>query len=218
MVKDANAYIRPSASGETFGGVARKTGETITLCEAKGLDTIIIKTVGLGQSKNAVHSRFDFFLLLKISGARDELQGIKRGIIEMADAIVINNIDGNNIKKAKLAKMEFNLDLHLFPAKKSGWTPIMATYSAITGDGIAEVWNTVLQFLERTKSNGSFYEKRKEQNQFWMMQTIEAQWKSSFYSHAEIDKLLEQKKTVAQDEISPFATAQILLNRYFKNS
>jgi LAO/AO transport system kinase len=219
LVKDPNAYIRPSASGETLGGVARKTRETITLCEAAGFDVIIIETVGVGQSETAVHSMVDFFLLLKISGAGDELQGIKRGIMEMADAIVINKADGDNIKKANLAKTEFNRALHLFPSKKSGWTPTTATCSAITGDGIPEVWNTVLQFLERTQSNGYFDEKRKEQNQFWMMETIEAQLKSRFYSHAEITKLLEQnKKAVAQDEISPFAAAQILLNRYFKNS
>ena len=219
LVKDPNAYIRPSASGETLGGVARKTRETITLCEAAGFDVIIIETVGVGQSETAVHSMVDFFLLLKISGAGDELQGIKRGIMEMADAIVINKADGDNIKKANLAKTEFNRALHLFPAKKSGWIPTTATCSAITGDGIPEVWNTVLQFLERTQSNGYFNEKRKEQNQFWMMETIEAQLKSNFYSHSEIAKLLEQnKKAVAQDEISPFAAAQILLNRYFKNS
>ena len=119
LVKDKNAFIRPSASGETLGGVARKTRETITLCEAAGFDTIIIETVGVGQSETAVHSMVDFFLLLKISGAGDELQGIKRGIMEMADAIVINKADGDNIKRANLAKLEFNRALHLFPAKKS---------------------------------------------------------------------------------------------------
>jgi putative protein kinase ArgK-like GTPase of G3E family len=121
LVKDENAYIRPSASGDTLGGVARKTRETIILCEACGFDTIIIETVGVGQSETAVHSMVDFFLLLKISGAGDELQGIKRGIMEMADTIVINKADGDNVAKAKLAKTEFNRALHLFPAKSSGW-------------------------------------------------------------------------------------------------
>lgn len=217
LVKDANAYIRPSASGETLGGVARKTRETITLCEAAGFDTILIETVGVGQSETAVHSMVDFFLLLKISGAGDELQGIKRGIMEMADAIVINKADGDNIKKANLAKVEFNRALHLFPAKKSGWTPTTSTCSAITHDGIPEVWNTILKFLELTKGNNYFFEKRKEQNQYWMLETINEQLKTNFFNHPEIVKLLEDnKKAVQNDEISPFAAAQILLEKYFK--
>jgi len=217
LVKDVNAYIRPSASGETLGGVARKTRETITLCEAAGFDTILIETVGVGQSETAVHSMVDFFLLLKISGAGDELQGIKRGIMEMADAIVINKADGDNIKKANLAKVEFNRALHLFPAKKSGWTPTTATCSAITHDGIPEVWKTIESFLELTKGNNYFFEKRKEQNQYWMLETINDQLKTNFYNHPEIQKLLDSiKKAVQNDEISPFAAAQMLLEKYFK--
>ena len=217
LVKDENAYIRPSASGETLGGVARKTRETITLCEAAGFDSIIIETVGVGQSETAVHSMVDFFLLLKISGAGDELQGIKRGIMEMADAIVINKADGDNIRKANLAKTEFNRALHLFPAKKSGWTPTTSTCSAITHDGIPEVWKTICDFMELTKSNNYFFEKRKEQNQYWMLETINEQLKTNFFNHPEIYKLLEDnKKAVANDEISPFAAAQILLGKYFK--
>ena len=217
LVKDKNAYIRPSASGETLGGVARKTRETITLCEACGFDTIIIETVGVGQSETAVHSMVDFFLLLKISGAGDELQGIKRGIMEMADAIVINKADGDNIKKAQFAKMEFNRALHLFPAKKSGWTPVTSTCSAITHEGIPEVWETIMQFLELTKVNNYFFEKRKEQNQYWMLETINEQLKLSFYTHPEIQKLLDStKKAVQNDEISPFAAASLLLQTYFE--
>jgi len=217
LVKDANAYIRPSASGETLGGVARKTRETITLCEAAGFDTILIETVGVGQSEIAVHSMVDFFLLLKISGAGDELQGIKRGIMEMTDAIVINKADGDNIKKANLAKVEFNRALHLFPAKKSGWTPITSTCSAITHEGITEVWEIILRFIELTKGNNYFFEKRKEQNQYWMLETINEQLKTNFYNHPKIQKLLEStKKAVQNDEISPFAAAQLLLKKYFK--
>jgi len=217
LVKDPNAYIRPSASGETLGGVARKTRETITLCEAAGFDTILIETVGVGQSETAVHSMVDFFLLLKISGAGDELQGIKRGIMEMADAIVINKADGDNIKKANLAKVEFNRALHLFPAKKSGWTPTTSTCSAITHDGISEVWETIEKFLDLTKGNNYFFEKRKEQNQYWMLETINEQLKTNFYNHTEIQKLLDStKKAVQNDEISPFAAAQLLLEKYFK--
>ena len=217
LVKDPNAYIRPSASGETLGGVARKTRETITLCEAAGFDTILIETVGVGQSETAVHSMVDFFLLLKISGAGDELQGIKRGIMEMADAIVINKADGDNIRKANLAKTEFNRALHLFPAKKSGWTPTTATCSSITHQGIPEVWDTILKFMELTKGNNYFFEKRKEQNQYWMLETINEQLKTNFYNHPKIVKLLEgNKKAVQNDEISPFAAAQILLEKYLK--
>ena len=217
LVKDKNAYIRPSASGETLGGVTRKTREAIILCEAAGFDTIIIETVGVGQSETAVHSMVDFFLLLKISGAGDELQGIKRGIMEMADAIVINKADGDNINKANLAKTEFNRALHMFPAKKSGWTPTVATCSAITKDGIADVWKTISNYLDLVKTNHYFEEKRKEQNQYWMMETINEQLKNNFYNHPEIAALLEKnKKAVANDEISPFAAALVLLEKYFK--
>ena len=217
LVKDKNAYIRPSASGETLGGVARKTRETIILCEAAGFDTIIIETVGVGQSETAVHSMVDFFLLLKISGAGDELQGIKRGIMEMADAIVINKADGDNIKKAKLAKTEFNRALHLFPAKKSGWIPTVSTCSSYTKEGIDEVWKTISNYLELTQSNAYFQEKRKEQNQYWMMETINEQLKNHFYNHPEIIDLLEKKKKAVQNnEISPFAAAMELLSTYFK--
>ncbi len=217
LVKDTNAYIRPSASGETLGGVARKTRETITLCEAAGFDTILIETVGVGQSETAVHSMVDFFLLLKISGAGDELQGIKRGIMEMADAIIINKADGDNIKKANLAKAEFNRALHLFPAKKSGWTPITSTCSSITRDGIPEIWDTIEQFIALTKRNNNFFEKRKEQNQYWMLETINEQLKTNFYSHPEIQKLLSStKKAVQNGEFSPFAAAQLLLEQYLK--
>lgn len=217
LVKDKNAFIRPSASGETLGGVARKTRETITLCEAAGFDTIIIETVGVGQSETAVHSMVDFFLLLKISGAGDELQGIKRGIMEMADAIVINKADGDNIKRAHLAKLEFNRALHLFPAKKSGWISTTATCSAITNEGISDIWETIQKFMKLIKSNNYFFEKRKEQNQYWMLETINEQLKTNFYNNQEIQKLLDAtKKAVQNDEISPFAAAVSLLEKYFK--
>lgn len=217
LVKDKNAYIRPSASGETLGGVARKTRETITLCEACGFDTIIIETVGVGQSETAVHSMVDFFLLLKIAGAGDELQGIKRGIMEMADAIVINKSDGDNIKKSNLAKVEFGRALHLFPTKKSGWIPTTSTCSSITREGIPEVWETINKYVSQTQTNNFFFDKRKDQNQYWMLETINEQLKTNFYHHPDIEKLLDvNKKAVQNDEISPFAAAQLLLKKYFK--
>ena len=216
LVKDANAYIRPSASGDTLGGVARKTREAIILCEACGFDTIIIETVGVGQSETAVHSMVDFFLLLKISGAGDELQGIKRGIMEMADLIVINKADGDNIKRAKLAKTEFNRALHLFPPKPSGWQPKVTTCSSITHEGIAETWQTISDYFALAKSNDFFGFRRSEQNSYWLTETINEQLKANFYSREDIAALLEQnKKAVQNNEVSPFAAASILLEKYF---
>ncbi|MGO4770076.1 methylmalonyl Co-A mutase-associated GTPase MeaB [Flavobacterium sp. W22_SRS_FK3] len=217
LVKDENAFIRPSASGDSLGGVARKTRESIILCEATGFDTIIIETVGVGQSETAVHSMVDFFLLLQISGAGDELQGIKRGIMEMADAIVVNKADGDNIKKSNLVKMEFNRALHLFPSKKSTWQPKVTTCSAITKEGISEIWNTISEYFQLTNDTGYFEKKRKEQNQFWIMETINEQLKLNFYNNPEIiSQLEESKKAVQNNEISPFAAAQLLLEKYFK--
>lgn len=217
LVKDENAYIRPSASGDTLGGVARKTREAIILCEACGFDTIVIETVGVGQSETAVHSMVDFFLLLKISGAGDELQGIKRGIMEMADLIVINKADGDNIRRANLTKTEFNRALHLFPPKSSGWQPKVTTCSAVTHDGIADVWQIINEYFDLTKENGFFGIRRSEQNSYWLTETINEQLKSNFYSREDIAALLEHnKKAVQNNEISPFAAASILLEKYFK--
>ena len=217
LVKDEDAFIRPSASGESLGGVARKTREAIILCEACGFDTIIIETVGVGQSETAVHSMVDFFLLLKISGAGDELQGIKRGIMEMADAIVINKADGDNIQKAKMAQIEFNRALHLFPMKDSGWQPKVTTCSSITSDGISEVYAIILAYISQTSASGYFNSNREAQNQYWMMETINEQLKNSFYQHPEIIKQLESvKKQVLQHEISPFIGAKYLLELFKK--
>jgi LAO/AO transport system kinase len=217
LVKDPNAFIRPSASGETLGGVARKTRETITLCEAFGFNTIIIETVGVGQSETAVHSMVDFFLLLKISGAGDELQGIKRGIMEMADAVVINKADGDNIKRAKLAKTEFNRALHLFPAKQSGWMPKVSTCSAITLDGIDAVWKMISEYLVLANGNGYFGERRRQQNQFWMIETIDEHLKNDFYNDPTVISMLEvTKKAVQNNETSPFAAAHLLLHTYYE--
>jgi LAO/AO transport system kinase len=217
LVKDVNAFIRPSASGESLGGVARKTRESIILCEACGFDTILIETVGVGQSETAVHSMVDFFLLLNLAGAGDELQGIKRGIMEMADLIVINKADGDNMTKAKLAKTEYNRALHLFPTKNSGWSPTVTTCSAIEKVGIDKVWATISDYFTLTKENDYFNTKRANQNQYWLLETINDQLKNNFYNNPEIVKLLEEnKKAVQSNEISPFAAAFLLLKRYFK--
>ncbi|MGQ2982440.1 methylmalonyl Co-A mutase-associated GTPase MeaB [Flavobacterium sp.] len=218
LVKDDNAYIRPSASGETLGGVARKTREAIILCEACGFDTIIIETVGVGQSETAVHSMVDFFLLLQIAGAGDELQGIKRGIMEMADLIVINKADGDNIKRARLAKTEFNRALHLFPAKASGWQPTVTTCSAITHEGIAEIWQTISRYFEQVKENGFFGIRRSEQNSYWLTETINEQLLGRFYNDTEISGSLEDTKIAVQENrMSPFSAAKVLLEKYFRS-
>lgn len=216
LVKDEHAYIRPSASGDTLGGVARKTREAIILCEACGFDTIIIETVGVGQSETAVHSMVDFFLLLQIAGAGDELQGIKRGIMEMADLIVINKADGDNLKRAAIAKTEYNRALHLFPAKPSGWQPKVTTCSALQKEGIKDIWDTVNEYFTVTKENGYFEAHRHGQNAYWLTETINEQLKTGFYANPEIKVLLEENKLlVQQNRLSPFAAAQQLLEAYF---
>lgn len=213
LVKEENAFIRPSASGDTLGGVARKTRESIILCEAAGFDVILIETVGVGQSETAVHSMTDFFLLLKLAGAGDELQGIKRGIMEMADSIAINKADGENLKAAKLAKMEFNRALHLYPEKESGWVPKTLLCSALKNEGIAEIWEVISTYFETVKTNGYFQQKRKEQNKFWLMQTIESRLKTEFYANTFIKKELEkQLKALDENKTTPFEAAEKLLS------
>ncbi|MGB0981470.1 MAG: methylmalonyl Co-A mutase-associated GTPase MeaB [Winogradskyella sp.] len=212
LVKDQNAFIRPSPSGDALGGVARKTRETIILCEAAGFDTIIIETVGVGQSETAVHSMVDFFLLLKLAGAGDELQGIKRGIIEMADAIVINKADGENIKAAKLAKLEFNRALHLYPSKDSEWSPKVTLCSALKHQGISEIWEMIKLYKSTTTANTYFETNRAHQNKFWLLQTIEERLTSNFYNSTKIKAELQaQIKLVEASKTTPFAAAEYLL-------
>ncbi|EDP69635.1 arginine/ornithine transport system ATPase [Flavobacteriales bacterium ALC-1] len=213
LVKDKNAFIRPSPSGDSLGGVARKTRETIILCEAAGFDTIIIETVGVGQSETAVHSMVDFFLLLKLAGAGDELQGIKRGIIEMADAIVINKADGDNLKAAKSAKVEFNRALHLYPSKASNWSPKVSLCSALKHEGISEVWQMIEDYITTTSSNNYFETNRNNQNKFWLLQTIEERLKSNFYNSSKIKlELQKQIDLVEAGKTTPFAAAEYLLS------
>ena len=193
--------------------MARKTRETIILCEAAGFDLILIETVGVGQSETTVHSMTDFFLLLKLSGAGDELQGIKRGIMEMADSIVINKADGENLKAAKLAKNEFARALHLYPTKESGWTPKTLLCSALKNEGIIEIWEVVLEYFETVKANGYFQRKRKEQNKFWLIQTIEGQLKREFFENPLIKMELKiQLKNLEDNKTTPFEAAERLLS------
>lgn len=212
---DRNAYIRPSPSAGSLGGVARKTRETIVLCEAAGFNHIFIETVGVGQSETAVHSMVDFFLLLMLAGAGDELQGIKRGIMEMADAITINKADGNNIEKAGLARVQYMNALHLFPATDSGWKPKVLTCSAYLKTGISEIWDTIDEYLTHVKSNQYFQQRRNEQSKFWMYETINEQLRNNFYQNEQIKYLMEElENKVLKEETSSFLAAKKLLDLY----
>ncbi|MFH0865336.1 MAG: methylmalonyl Co-A mutase-associated GTPase MeaB [Bacteroidota bacterium] len=218
LANDPHAFIRPSPSAGTLGGVARKTRESIILCEAAGFDIIIVETVGVGQSETAVNIMVDFFLLLMIAGAGDELQGIKRGIMEMADAIVINKADGENIKKAEAAKIVFQNALHLFPPSPSGWIPIAETCSSITNSGIEKVWEMILGYERFTKNNNYFFEKRQYQAKCRMTEMINERLKENFHQNADVanSEPLIEKKLLAQ-KISSYSAAQKLLDVYFRS-
>jgi LAO/AO transport system kinase len=212
-----DAFIRPSPSAGSLGGVARKTRETIILCEAAGYDKIFVETVGVGQSETAVHSMVDFFLLIQLAGTGDELQGIKRGIMEMADGIVINKADGNNIEKAKLAAAHFCNALHLFPAPESGWTPQVMTYSGFYNIGVEEIWDMVYKYFDFVKANGYFEHRRNEQAKYWMYETINEHLRDSFYQNEKIAAMLAgQEQEVLNGRATSFAAAKRLLDTYFE--
>lgn len=212
-----DAFIRPSPSAGSLGGVARKTRETIILCEAAGYDKIFVETVGVGQSETAVHSMVDFFLLIQLAGTGDELQGIKRGIMEMADGIVINKADGNNIEKAKLAAAHFRNALHLFPAPDSGWTPQVMTYSGFYNIGVEEIWDMVYKYFDFVKANGYFEHRRNEQAKYWMYETINEHLRDSFYQNEKIAVMLAgQEQEVLNGRATSFAAAKRLLDTYFE--
>jgi len=217
LVKDPNAFIRPSPSGISLGGVTRKTRETIILCEAAGYDVILVETVGVGQSETAVHSMVDFFLLLKLPGAGDELQGIKRGIIEMADAIVINKADGDNVKRARNASVEFSRALHLYPPKENGWTPKVLSCSALENTGLEEIWEMIAVYIDKNKTSSFFTSKRQNQNKNWLLQALDDQLKQRFYQDKKVTKELETLiDDVINNKISPFRAAEKLLQMHHK--
>jgi LAO/AO transport system kinase len=211
-----NAFIRPSPSAGSLGGVARKTRESIILCEAAGFDTIFVETVGVGQSETSVHSMVDFFLLIQLAGAGDELQGIKRGIMEMADGIAINKCDGSNVDKAAVARSQYQNALHLFPPHESGWSPEAITCSSIDLTGITDVWSMVERYVDFVKANHFFEEKRNTQSKYWMYETINDQLKANFYQNIEIQNLLiESESKVLSNELSSFIAAKKMLDIYF---
>lgn len=218
LSREKNAFIRPSPSAGSLGGVARKTRETIVLCEAAGFDTIFVETVGVGQSETAVHSMVDFFLLIQLAGTGDELQGIKRGIMEMADGIIINKADGDNIKKAELAAAQFRNALHLFPPSDSGWSPKVLTYSGYYGLGIKEIWDMVNEYVAFTKKNGYFNYKRNEQAKYWMYESINDSLRDKFYTNPEVEKMLQPtERQVLNNEISSFVAAKRMIDLFLKN-
>ncbi len=210
-----DAFIRPSASAGTLGGVARATREGVILCEAAGFDIIIIETVGVGQSETAVSRIVDFFLLLQLAGGGDELQGIKRGIMEMADLIVINKADGDNIKKAELAKREYENALHLFPKLPNDWTPRVITASALQRKGLAESWENIEAFVKLTKDNGHFDRHRRQQALQILHDTITQQLQQGFFGQPAIrDSLKEYETLILDRKISPYDAAKGLLEKY----
>jgi LAO/AO transport system kinase len=206
------AFIRPSPSGESLGGVARKTRETILLVEAAGYETVIIETVGVGQSEIAAHSMTDVFLLLLLPGAGDELQGIKRGIVEMADILAVNKSDGDRLKLANQARAHYLNATHLLPSKPSGWTPKVLACSAEQGTGVAEIWQAIQEFKSHTLANGFFHENRRQQAGYWLQEALQAGLQAAFFSNPAVrEKLAAVEPEVLAGRMSPFAAAEGVL-------
>lgn len=217
LVHNPDAFIRPSPSAGSLGGVARKTRETVILCEAAGFDTIFIETVGVGQSETMVHSMVDVFLMLQISGAGDELQGIKRGIMEMADVVAITKADGDNRVRADLTKRHFLNAMHLFPMPKSGYRSQVLTCSSIEGEGIMDVWAAITDYMNATKSNGFFDINRREQEIYRMYETVNSVLKDRFYNDELVENNIEKYKRLIEDKkLSAYIAAKELIALYDK--
>ncbi|HEX6227027.1 MAG TPA: methylmalonyl Co-A mutase-associated GTPase MeaB [Chryseolinea sp.] len=219
LSKNSAAYVRPSPAGNKLGGVAHSTYETILLCEAAGFDIIIVETVGVGQSEVSVKNVTDFFLLLMLAGAGDELQGMKKGITEIADALVITKADHDNVKHATAAKAAYQQALHLQPLARSGWIPGVLTASAHTGEGIGEIWKLILSFTEQTMSTGFFHDNRRQQG----MEYFEDRFKSILYSEVENSPALQAEKEklkheIQQQKISPTRAAEMLLIAFHREA
>lgn len=217
LCNDPNAFIRPSPSAGSLGGVARKTRETVLLCEAAGYDVIFIETVGVGQSETAVHSMSDFFLLLMLSGAGDDLQGIKRGIMEMSDLIAITKADGTNVEKANMAKALYANALHLFPPTESTWVPTALTSSSVTKEGLPEILEKIEEYFALVKGNGYYEHKRRQQAEYWMYESINETLRNNFYENPVIEtKLAEYKSAVLTGQMDSFMAAGELMELYNK--
>lgn len=212
LAVEERAYIRPSPSRGHLGGVTRRTRETLLLCEAAGFDTVIVETVGVGQSETAVRSMVDFFLLLMIPGAGDELQGMKRGIIEMVDAMAINKADGDNRRRAERARAEYASALHLFPASADGWVPPVLTCSALNGEGIAELWDVVLEHRAMQAAGGHLQARRRGQALLWMRELVAEGLRAMLRADPRFSaRLPEVEAAVADGRMTPFAAARDLL-------
>jgi LAO/AO transport system kinase len=209
------AFIRPSPSRGTYGGVAQRTREAMLLCEAAGFSNIIVETVGVGQSETAVHDMVDFFVLTLIAGAGDDLQGIKRGVMELADVVLINKADGSNQRAAERARSEAEHALHFFPASASGWTPLALTCSAQTGAGVRELWQHILQHNQLTRSNGSLARHRQTQMRRWMHEIVEQGLRARFDQHPAVrDRIQQVEDEVAAGQTTSFRAARLLLEAY----
>ena len=210
---EQQAFIRPSPSSGTLGGVARRTRETMIVCEAAGFDIIIVETVGVGQSETTVASMVDFFLVLMLAGAGDELQGIKKGVLELADAIAINKADGNNIEHARKAKIEYEKALNLLTPSSKIWSPPVLTCSAVTLDGIDEIWQTILDHRKKLESSGELADKRRKQALDWMWALVEDGLRDRFYRNSDVEKSLPQIiKAIEKGKTAPTNAAYTLLN------
>jgi len=211
------AFVRPSPAGDSLGGVARKTRETILLVEAAGFDTVFVETVGVGQSETAVHRLTDVFVLLLLPGAGDELQGIKRGIVEMADILVVNKSDGDRIKLANQARAHYLNATHLLPPKASAWAPRVLACSSQEGTGISEVWAAVEEYQSHVSANGYFDDNRRQQAQYWLRESLEAGLHAAFYGHPKVrERLKALEQEVLSGRISPFAAAEDVLQHVTK--
>lgn len=217
LIQQPNAFIRPSPTGGCLGGVARKSRETLLLCEAFGFDIILMETVGVGQSEVTVRSMVDFFLLVLISGAGDELQGIKKGVIELADAIVVNKADGDNIRRARLAKAEYNRVLSFLQPFTEGWKTKAYMASALTGDGIGKIWEVIRDFRDTTQASGVFQQRRREQNLDWMRGMIDEALRRRFFADESIQEKLEAiSGSVASGEVPPVKAVESLMTDWIR--
>jgi len=211
-----DSFIRPSPSAGSLGGVARKTRETIILCEAAGFDKIFVETVGVGQSETACHSMVDFFLLIQVAGTGDELQGIKRGIMEISDGIVINKCDGDNVDRCQMAATNFRNALHFFPLSESGWTPRVLCYSGFYGTGVKEIWDMIYEYIDFVRQNGYFDRRRSYQAKYWMYETINERLRQNFYNNPVIrQQLALAEQDVLEGRKTSFVAAYDLLDQYY---
>ena len=217
LAGDKRAFIRPSPTGATLGGVSSKTREAMLLCEAAGFDVILIETVGVGQSETAVKSMVDFFLLLMLAGAGDELQGIKKGIMEMADGVVIHKADGENLSSAKKAKSSYENALHLFPLGENNWSTPVMTASSLTREGLSDIWETIQKYADQMQLSGFWESNRASQRLNWLDENLQFLLGKFFMEHQQVQELLRKNRSrVENGELSPLSLARDLITAFFQ--